>query len=78
MTRDEWKRAIVLAVAENDVNEETKLLDYLVQALKEMEQAKQALRDKGYGWQGLSLLETIRTQVPAFSYRRWQLFKEQT
>jgi len=39
-------------------------IDLLIQMLRESEQAKQALRDKGYGWTGLSLLRTVIEEVP--------------
>lgn len=42
-------------------NESTILL--LTRILFESEQAKQELRNKGYGWTGLSLLETVRQEV---------------
>jgi len=32
--------------------------------IAQSEKAKQVLRDKGYGWTGLSLLETIEKEVP--------------
>jgi hypothetical protein len=39
-------------------------LKLLATELQEGREAKQVLRDKGYGWIGLSLLKTIEQLVP--------------
>ena len=36
----------------------------LTAVLIEQDEAKQILRDKGYGWTGLSLLETVIFELP--------------
>lgn len=46
------------------VNDDERL-DLLAQLLEEAEEAKQVLRDKGYGWTGLSLLATVKEEVPS-------------
>lgn len=35
----------------------------IAEILSQSDQAKQILRDKGYGWTGLSLLETVKQEV---------------
>lgn len=55
-----WISMMTLAVLAKD----HKTLGELSRFLQEAEQAKQALRDKGYGWTGLSLIDTILEEVP--------------
>jgi hypothetical protein len=55
-----WEERIKEIVNNND-EESIKLLAKLIE---EAEQAKQELRNKGYGWIGLSLLKTIIEEVP--------------
>ena len=64
MNVEQWKIAIKNAVT--DVQREGKhdRLNLLARALAEAVQAKQELRNKGYGCTGLSLLETVRNEVP--------------
>jgi hypothetical protein len=64
MTSDWWKNLVLDAVGKYDDGDWAQL-DLLAQVLTEMDAAKQALRDKGYGVTGLSLLETVRQEVPA-------------
>ena len=64
MNEDGWKGIVVNAVREAD-NGNVEILKCLVQCLVEADWAKQVLRIKGYGWTGLSLLETIQTEVPS-------------
>jgi hypothetical protein len=40
------------------------LFELTAKVLHEADQAKQILRDKGYGYTGLSLLETVKSEVP--------------
>jgi hypothetical protein len=59
-----WRDLAVEAVQEARKGSPEKL-ELLGRLLEEADLAKQALRDKGYGWTGLSMLETIRNEVPA-------------
>ena len=43
-------------------------IDTLIQMIRESEEAKRVLRDKGYGWTGLSLLGTVMEEVPHNNY----------
>ena len=54
-----WKEHIKRMIILND----EKSLDLLSQLLEEADQAKQELRNKGYGWLGLSLLKTVQEEV---------------
>lgn len=45
-------------------NDDKLTLSLLSKMLFESEQAKQELRNKGYGWTGLSLLLTVQQEVP--------------
>lgn len=60
MKKKHWEDRIKEMVINND-NESVRLLAKLIM---EAEQAKQVLRDKGYGWTGLSLLKTVINEVP--------------
>lgn len=51
-----WKEVVKNADDEN--------IEMLAELLAESEKAKQLLRDKGYGWTGLSLLQTIDEEIP--------------
>jgi hypothetical protein len=64
VTSDGWKNLVLDAVGKYDDGDWSQL-DLLAQVLTEMDAAKQALHDKGYGVTGLSLLETVRQEVPA-------------
>jgi len=59
MKAEYWKKALIKMVL--DENEEQ--LNLFGEMLEECDEAKQLLRDKGYGWLGLSLLETVK-EVP--------------
>lgn len=59
-----YKKLIKSAV-ENLAERHGEMLDLLARALAEAERAKQMLQDKGYGWPGLSLYETVRDEVPS-------------
>lgn len=61
MDKDTWVERIKHVVNTNDVES----LDIIAKLLEESEKAKQILREKGYGWTGLSLLNTVSTQVPS-------------
>lgn len=56
-----WEERIKEMVNNND-EESIRLLAELIE---EAEQAKQELRNKGYGWTGLSLLKTVIEEVPS-------------
>ena len=55
MKAEKWKELIIEAKDNEDILNKLSLL------LKESDTAKQELRNKGYGWTGLSLLETVKT-----------------
>lgn len=54
MKADGWKKIIIQA------NTDEKQMELLAKLLEETDKAKQILSDKGYGWTGLSLLETVK------------------
>jgi len=54
MKADGWKNII------ENANQSESQLKLLAKLLAECDQAKQELRDKGYGWQGLGIFETTR------------------
>ena len=59
-----WRFLVLDAAMDAINNDNPEKLDLLAEYLAECDKAKQALRDKGYGWTGLGILETIQTQVP--------------
>jgi len=59
MKAEEWRKMI------KEIVNDDERLDLLAQLLEEAEEAKQVLRDKGYGWTGLSLLATVKEEVPS-------------
>lgn len=63
MTPEGWRHLVLNSVRKYQSGDSV-ALDLLVRMLVEMDQAKQLLRDKGFGWIGLSLLETVRSEVP--------------
>jgi hypothetical protein len=69
MTQEGWQQLAINAIRKMDDGDSSSI-ELLGKYLEETDAAKQALRDKGYGWTGLGLLETIQTQVPsAYSNR---------
>jgi len=64
MDMKEWKELIESSV-DSAREGHPDQLDLLARALDEAERAKQLLRNKGYGWTGLSLLETVKEEVPS-------------
>lgn len=54
MKKEGWEKTVRQAVTDE------KQMGLLAQLLEETDMAKQVLRDKGYGWTGLSLLETVK------------------
>lgn len=62
MTVQGYREGIIKAVEEHYAGDST-YLNMIAEVLEEQDEAKQALRDKGYGHTGLSLLRTIQ-QVP--------------
>jgi len=61
--RERIKNQIVECVANSNFDS----LDDMVEIVVMSEEAKQLLRDKGYGWTGLNLLETCKL-VPNLPY----------
>ena len=57
MKAEKWKELIMEAKDNEDILNKLSLL------LEEADQAKQELRNKGYGWTGLSLLETVKRVI---------------
>lgn len=51
MTKQQW-----LDILQNKPDR----FEIIAEILAQQDQAKQLLRDKGYGWTGLSLLETVK------------------
>ena len=68
MTSDDIKWAIISAVEryiKYDHNpNKLEYIDLVSKVVIQADEAKQELRKKGYGWTGLSLLETVKTEVP--------------
>lgn len=64
MTKDGWRNLVIQAVSDLSYSHDSSGIDLLATHLEECDKAKQALRDKGYGWTGLSILETVN-QVPS-------------
>jgi len=56
MKHESWRDLIERKIE----SEDSDFIDKLSQYLAELDEAKQTLRDKGYGWTGLSLLETVK------------------
>lgn len=64
MKADGWKTLIKEAVQE-EVEGKPEKIELLAQHLEMADKAKQMLRDKGYGWTGLDLLETAKEVLPS-------------
>ena len=60
MKAEHWKKHIIDIVNFDDMES----LELLTKLLEEADEAKQELRNKGYGWTGLSLLKTVIEEVP--------------
>lgn len=58
MTREGWEHIVLEAVSRYEQGD-SELLQLLSQLLEEQDLARQALRDKGYGWIGLPWDETV-------------------
>ena len=58
MKAKDWEKQIKANINDNE------WLVLLGKMLEETEQAKQELKNKGYGWLGLSLLQTVIEEVP--------------
>ena len=54
-----WRELILDAVAKAQAGDESQL-DLLARHLEMCDEAKQELRNRGYGWTGLDILETTR------------------
>lgn len=63
MTVDHWQQLVMNAACEA-VKRDPEQLRLVATMLWEHEQAKQALRAKGYGCTGMGLLVTIEQEVP--------------
>ena len=59
MKADDWQAFIVRAVGES-ANGNPISLQLIAQNLEMCDSAKQVLRDRGYGWTGVDLLETAK------------------
>lgn len=59
MKSADWQAFIMRAVAEYAAGNHDNL-QRIAQNLEMCDNAKQALRDRGYGWTGLDILETAR------------------
>jgi hypothetical protein len=66
MKKQNWESLIIRAVHNADKGD-SESLKLLALHLEEVDTAKQALRDKGYGWTGLSILETVLSEVEAIN-----------
>jgi hypothetical protein len=62
MNEEGWKLLIINAVDKSREGKE-KSLDLLAAYLNQIDMAQQILRDKGYGWTGLSLLEIVQSEI---------------
>jgi hypothetical protein len=62
MKADAWRQQAINAVDEAR-NGDPRMLDRLALLLEQQDQATQRLRDKGYGWAGLSLAD-VAERVP--------------
>lgn len=62
MTREGWRLFVLRAVEQHCCGDDHSL-DLLSRMLEEVDRAKQALRDKGYGCTGMGWLETV-AEVP--------------
>lgn len=63
MKKHDW-RLLILEASRKANKGNYKRLNLLAKYLEETDRAKQLLRNKGYGWTGLGILETIQTEVP--------------
>lgn len=59
MKAEGW-RDMIMMFATDALDGKPENLDRLAKQLEEEDAAKQCLRDKGYGWTGLSLLKTVQ------------------
>lgn len=59
MTKEGWELLIVRAVRNFDRDNKDSL-ERLALHLEETDKAIQVLRNKGYGWTGLGILETVQ------------------
>lgn len=63
------EEAILLAIQRYATEGNEKALRNLVKGMLDAEKAKQILRDKGYGWTGLNLCETVEL-VPNLAFNK--------
>lgn len=64
MEAKDYKDHIIQIVTNNNI----KAVEILAELIYQADQAKQVLRDKGYGWTGLSLLKTVQDEVQTATY----------
>jgi len=58
-----WKELIIQAVQKAETGD-IKQLDLLAQNLEMLDETKQLLRDKGYGFSGLDIFKTVE-EIPS-------------
>lgn len=59
------RQMAVILNAVNSLNEgDDSHVELLARVIVEAKEAQQLLREKGYGWSGLSLLKTVSQEVP--------------
>lgn len=59
MTAEGW-RGLVMQAVEQYMTGDADKLQLLARHLEMCDQAKQVLRDRGYGWTGMDILETVQ------------------
>ena len=72
MNKEAWRDLAVSAVVRHQAGDDT-ALDLLGRLLEEQEQAKDLLRNAGYGWTGTGLLETARKAIADRDHLRGML-----
>lgn len=63
MTKEGWREVILNATRKNDTGDSS-ALELLAQLLYEQDEAKNSLREKGYGCTGMPWAETV-DEVPS-------------
>lgn len=64
MTLGGWRELALNAFRKYEAGD-SELLDLMAGVLEQQDRAKQILRDKGYGWTGLDIIETANIVRPA-------------
>lgn len=60
MNKEDWREWVVYVVHDDQARGDPELLDTLAEYLEKCDLAKQKLRDLGFGWTGLDILETVK------------------